>query len=341
MKQTFVIFAIFIFVFSIISCDDGMVRSTDSYPYTEKEQDTSEIITPDTTVYETPQDTTALPTFDTPAMYEERFTGYTPIDFDMVFESSDDRLYYAYCGKGMSVIGDLAVVSPLYGYNSRYTSYTGLCVIREDRKSDICVSSWGIQCTADTLKALDDMNIALENAFPDSPYKLLVRSGLTKSTDTQNGEFYSEHLTGRMLSLAFYDGSVTYKIDSNNLRDQSRWLTENCAKFGFIVRYPQSKEDVTGVDYSCSEFRYVGIPHAKYMYENKLCLEEYTEKLKSYTIDKPLLTLDDNNNKYKIYYQSANTSSATAVPIEKTTDFSISGDNRGGFIVTQKLSPDA
>ena len=57
------------------------------------------------------------------------------------------------------------------------------------------------------------------------------------------------------------------------------WLAENCYKFGFILRYPEDKTDVTGVSYEPWHFRYVGRYHASRMYELDMCLEEYWEYL--------------------------------------------------------------
>ena len=299
--------------------------------------------TPNDTLTDT-ESKTAYPTIiETPVttvVYEDRFSDYTAIDFDMYVDTTDLELSYAVCGKGISIIGDLAIVSPKYGYNSRYTSYSKIVTIREDRKSDVNVAAWGIQCTQDTLSALDAMTIAFNQAFSDSPYKLLVRAGLTKSTDSPEGEFYNEHLTGRMLSLAFYDGSVTYRIDSTNLKEERRWLVENCAKFGFIIRYPELKEEVTGVAPSYSEFRYVGVPHSTYIYEHNLCLEEYIEKLTYYSYEKPLY-ISGNQDNYAVYYHASQEGGITLVPFDNGADFSISGDNINGFIVTVKLAPDA
>ena len=59
------------------------------------------------------------------------------------------------------------------------------------------------------------------------------------------------------------------------------WLTENAWRYGFILRYPPEKADVTGIGYESWHFRYVGIPHAWYMQENNLCLEEYLDLLLS------------------------------------------------------------
>ncbi len=55
------------------------------------------------------------------------------------------------------------------------------------------------------------------------------------------------------------------------------WLAENAYKYGFILRYPQGKEDITGTSYEPWHFRYVGIEHAQVIYENRFCLEEYLE----------------------------------------------------------------
>ncbi len=54
-----------------------------------------------------------------------------------------------------------------------------------------------------------------------------------------------------------------------------QWLREHCAEYGFIHRFPEGKEDITGVMYEPFHFRYVGVEAAAYMEENDLCLEEF------------------------------------------------------------------
>lgn len=56
------------------------------------------------------------------------------------------------------------------------------------------------------------------------------------------------------------------------------WLKENCANYGFILRYPQEKEQITGVQYEPWHLRYVGREAALYMTLNNLTLEEFTEE---------------------------------------------------------------
>jgi len=54
-----------------------------------------------------------------------------------------------------------------------------------------------------------------------------------------------------------------------------QWLKEHCAAFGFVVRFPSGKEDVTNVMYEPFHFRYVGTEAANYMMQNGLVLEEF------------------------------------------------------------------
>ena len=59
---------------------------------------------------------------------------------------------------------------------------------------------------------------------------------------------------------------------------EGEWLRNNCARFGFIIRYPADKEDITKVQYEPWHLRYVGIEAAMYIMESGLTLEEFTEE---------------------------------------------------------------
>lgn len=70
-------------------------------------------------------------------------------------------------------------------------------------------------------------------------------------------------------------------VDFNNVDEgfentkAYKWLLENASDYGFILRYPKEKEDITGIEYEPWHWRYVGPEHAKKMKEQDLCLEEY------------------------------------------------------------------
>jgi D-alanyl-D-alanine carboxypeptidase len=54
-----------------------------------------------------------------------------------------------------------------------------------------------------------------------------------------------------------------------------KWLADNSAKYGFILRYPSGKEDITSIEYEPWHFRYVGVDAAGVITDNGLCLEEF------------------------------------------------------------------
>ena len=86
----------------------------------------------------------------------------------------------------------------------------------------------------------------------------------------------SEHQTG--LACDMHNLSSAKQKFGNTF--EGKWLAENAWKFGFILRYAEDKMDITGgIIYEPWHFRYVGRQHAKYMYDNNLCLEEYIEYL--------------------------------------------------------------
>ena len=59
---------------------------------------------------------------------------------------------------------------------------------------------------------------------------------------------------------------------------EAQWLANNAYRFGFILRYPEGKEDITGYNYEPWHIRYVGKKAAKYIYNNNLTLEECLNK---------------------------------------------------------------
>lgn len=83
----------------------------------------------------------------------------------------------------------------------------------------------------------------------------------------------SEHESGLCFDVASEGTSV---LDESVATQQTAvWLVNNSYKYGFILRYPKDKENLTGITYEPWHFRYVGKEAAAFMYENDLCLEEF------------------------------------------------------------------
>ena len=60
---------------------------------------------------------------------------------------------------------------------------------------------------------------------------------------------------------------------------ETQWMAANCAKYGFILRYPEDKEEITKINYEPWHLRYVGVAAATYIMDNGLCLEEFYDQL--------------------------------------------------------------
>lgn len=145
----------------------------------------------------------------------------------------------------------------------------------------------------------------------------------------------TEHHTGKAVDLYVWTGTVRGNMDDAGFADTFKWVYDNAYKYGFVLRYPEMKNGVTGVDYEPYHFRQVGYAHAYYMYKNNLCLEEYLDLLKKdCTASAPLEFTGDDGNKYMVYYQAASADGTTKLTVPSDYSYTVSGDNREGFIVT-------
>lgn len=79
---------------------------------------------------------------------------------------------------------------------------------------------------------------------------------------------HSEHQTGMVIDF----NDINSDFDDT---PEAQWLAENCANYGFIVRFLKGKEDITGYKYESWHVRYVGVETAKEIMSRGICLEEY------------------------------------------------------------------
>lgn len=192
--------------------------------------------------------------------------------------------------------------------------------------------AWKLNATA--LNALNQM-LQKNYEVSDGADDIKVGSAYRTAEEQENLNSsvkpgFSDHHSGYCLTLKTEDGYL----------EPTHWIYENCHKYGFIVRYPEGKEDKTGVsDYGWC-FRYVGVAHATYMKANNLCLEEYVDLLKnSYASGVNLSFTGIDGNKYEVYYAPAGTGdTVTTMQVPQNFEYTISGDNMGGFIITVNRS---
>ncbi|MBE6113914.1 MAG: D-alanyl-D-alanine carboxypeptidase family protein [Erysipelotrichaceae bacterium] len=103
--------------------------------------------------------------------------------------------------------------------------------------------------------------------------KLSEQYGSLQVDDYTPRPGHDEHQTGlavNVSSMASYPEGTTF-VNTN----EYAWLVEHAASYGFIFRYPEGKEFITGMDYEPSHLRYVGVELAELLHTNDLTLEEY------------------------------------------------------------------
>lgn len=82
---------------------------------------------------------------------------------------------------------------------------------------------------------------------------------------------FSEHQTGLAMDIATYNSI----LDDFEQTEEFKWLQKNAHKYGFILRYPKDKENITGYQYEPWHYRYVGIKVAKEIYNANITFDEY------------------------------------------------------------------
>ncbi len=157
------------------------------------------------------------------------------------------------------------------------------------------------------------------------------------TTETPKAAAYQvsmpERASGLSIDLALWDEtSGTHSPYQPN--GNYGWLQSHCAEYGFVQRYTAEKTEQTGVEQQVWHYRYVGIPHAQYMTQQNLCLEEYLELLRTaHGADAPL-SITANNGNYTVYYvPAAEGGGMTEVTVPKNLPITVSGDNQGGYII--------
>lgn len=132
---------------------------------------------------------------------------------------------------------------------------------------------------------------------------------------------HSEHQTGLALDVGINQENIDFIRPDFPYDGIAQEFRNTASKYGLIERYGKEKEEITGISHEPWHFRYVGCPHAEYITEHNLCLEEYINIIKKYTKENPL-----KYHHYNIYFENTITSLDTVC----------SGNNVDGFIVTKE-----
>lgn len=277
-----------------------------------------------------------------PNAFEEQNS--LPDDYKLISVLNDD-VY-----KGALILVNYQYEAKLDGEN--------LVNIYENGSSSYSVKNDDMYINSAVMEHLNDFLDDFESA--EGSTSILISSSYRSKQDQQeiydesvatNGEAstayyvavpgYSEHQTGYCFDTATYNyNDEMVELDGEGVYG---WLIDNCADYGFVLRYPDDKTNITSIGYEAWHFRYVGVPHAYFMNDHNLCLEEYIAGIQKYTFENGGLLIDKGDKgKWITYYvpklEAFNT---TEIPVPKNCDYTISGDNIGGFIVTVDVTQDS
>ena len=126
----------------------------------------------------------------------------------------------------------------------------------------------------------EDLNIIAMSSYRSYEYQVTLYNNYVESDGKEAADTYSarpgysEHQTG--LAVDVYNLDVPYT--SFEETKEYEWMQENAYKYGFILRFPKDKVNLTGYQYESWHYRYVGVKVATYIHKNNLTLEEYIAK---------------------------------------------------------------
>lgn len=247
------------------------------------------------------------------SMLSDAYSGFCPV----IIKASE------YLGKG-----SLAVINSQYGSQD---FYLGLSDLASDVNYSEYYSVYNYQ-TYISEEVVPNLNQMMSDYNSATEKSNMIVYNTTNYLDESSlyTEYYPEAPAGYSLDLAVLSSSGDV-IEYDGL-DTESWIISNCHNYGFVVRYPEDKAVQTGYEYAPYHLRYVGLPHAMIMNEKNMCLEEYTQFLKTYTFDNPFV-YNLNGTEYNIYY-SPLVSAETSVQVPVSGYYDISGNNYDGYIIS-------
>ena len=164
-----------------------------------------------------------------------------------------------------------------------------------------------------------------------------VANGLSKEDATKEARTrvatpgMSEHQLGLAADFAI-PGELLSEDFKNTIA--GKWLNKNSYKYGFILRYPEEKKNITNVIYEPWHFRYIGLPHSEIVAKKNITYDEYIGNLRK---DRTLTYEAEDKNQYGIWYFKEN-EKPDNIQYTGNNDVDVSTDNGKGVIVTIPLS---
>lgn len=124
----------------------------------------------------------------------------------------------------------------------------------------------------------EDLTIIINSSYRTYDYQENLWNNYARAHDEAWADRYaaraghSEHQTGLTIDVTTYGVKEQGDFETT---DEFMWMKENAHKYGFILRYPKEKENITGYSYESWHYRYVGVDVATKIYEEGITFDEY------------------------------------------------------------------
>ena len=146
---------------------------------------------------------------------------------------------------------------------------------------------------------------------------------------------HSEHQTGLAIDLALTSDNIDFIRPDFPYTGICQTFRELSSQYGFIERYPQKKESITGIAHEPWHFRYIGVPHAEIMKKNDLCMEEYIPFIKQFAYGEQKYNFTVAQKNFSVSYLPASEAEVVCIEIAEDVPYTISGNNIDGYIITE------
>lgn len=227
--------------------------------------------------------------------------------------------------------GNLILVNGEYPLRNEYR---GRCIPADDEYEDVNVCPILVSAYRNTLSAIHAGN----RIVPVSGFRShKEQTDLFETSLRENGEEFtyqyvalpghSEHETGLALDVGIRSDHIDYIRPDFPYTGISQVFRTTAPYFGLIERYGRNKESITGISHEPWHFRYVGYPHASFITEQCLCLEEYIALLHKHPQTNPLYM--DNHTVFFVPY-------GTEIHLMEHMSYDVSGNNIDGLIITEQ-----
>lgn len=187
----------------------------------------------------------------------------------------DNKIYYVKTQdlKNVSKDDEFKVVNGILIVNSKYSLPKDF----EPGVNKFVIEQFNIMST-DAKR--DGLNLKIIKDYVSYEQQKDLYSKVEKLKDDEYGYAYetkaghNESQTGESLDLGNDNSNMDYNLTFQHT-EEFKWLEKNAHKYGFILRYPKEKEEITNFKFSPWHFRFVGVENAKEIHENKFTLEEF------------------------------------------------------------------